>query len=36
MMIFEVCAYLLKIEDCEKNKHRHMFDIGVSLCSFMP
>ena len=33
MMIFKVRAYLPKIEDCEKNKHRHMFDIGVSLSS---
>ena len=27
MRIFEVCAYLFEIKDCEKNKHRHMFDI---------
>ena len=29
MRIFEVCAYLPEIKDCEKNKRRHMYDIGV-------
>jgi len=27
MRIFEVCAYLPEIKDCEKNKCRHMYDI---------
>ncbi len=29
MKIFEVCAYLPEIKDCEKNNHRHISDIEV-------
>jgi len=31
MRIFEVCAYLPEIKDCEKNKRRHIYDIGVGV-----
>ncbi len=45
MRIFEVCAYLPEIKDCEKNKRRrpegsalgvHMYDIGVSTTFRLP
>ena len=36
MRIFEVCAYLPEIKDCEENKRRHMYDIGVSQARLPP
>jgi hypothetical protein len=36
MWIFEVCAYLPEIKDCEKNKRRHIYDIGVSTSFRLP